>query len=158
MPSVVARIVAISAAPTPRKSDERVPQTTCEKMSTPWSVVPKKWCVDGACDWSNSEKSVGSCVAIRGAKIAISTIAVKTIRPKRDLRLRSSRRSQFGKRTRLRLVLGRGSAIGAMPVGSSGVPTGNWTCATALAPLARAHARVEDEVEHVHDEVRRRSR
>ena len=48
MPSVAASVVASSAARNPRISDRRVPTTTCEKMSLPWSVVPKRWCHDGA--------------------------------------------------------------------------------------------------------------
>ena len=39
----------------------RAPSTTCEKMSLPWSVVPKRWCHEGACRASSRLKSFGSC-------------------------------------------------------------------------------------------------
>ena len=42
MPSVVASVVASSAADAPRMRERRVPRTTCEKMSLPWSVVPNR--------------------------------------------------------------------------------------------------------------------
>ncbi len=42
MPSVAASVVASNAAEAPRISERRVPSTTCEKMSLPWSVVPNR--------------------------------------------------------------------------------------------------------------------
>src|SRR5262249_8775140 len=101
------------------------------------------------------ENAVGLCVAISGAKIAIRIIPVRIVIPKRDLRLRSKSRSQFGTRSRRWPVDGRGSATGATPAGPAGGPRGSWTWAKARTPLARAHARVEDEVQDVHDEVGR---
>ncbi len=60
---MAARMVASVAAAAPRKSDVRVPQTTCEKTSLPWSVVPKKWCHEG--DWLRVESEYGRRVVRR---------------------------------------------------------------------------------------------
>ena len=48
IPSAAARPVASTAAAKPSSSDCLAPSTTCEKMSLPWSVVPKRWSQDGA--------------------------------------------------------------------------------------------------------------
>ena len=55
MPRLAASTVASVAAAAPRKSELRVPQTTCDQMSVPWSVVPKKWFQEGDCFASSSE-------------------------------------------------------------------------------------------------------
>ncbi len=44
-----------------------MPSTTCEKMSLPWSVVPNRWCHDGAWRVARMLKSVGSATEISGA-------------------------------------------------------------------------------------------
>ncbi len=130
-PSVAASAVAIAAAASPRNSDVRAPQTTCEKMSFPWSVVPKKWCHDGLCLASSSEYAFGSWVAIQGAKIATTTIAVITIRPKRDFGFASSSRSHSGipNRPRRSPREGSGTSTGTScsPGTRSSAATG-WIC------------------------------
>ncbi len=93
--------MATTAEPKPRSSELREPQTTWEKMSLPWSVVPKKWCVDGAWRESKSENALGSWVAISGAKMARSTIAARMISPPRDFLFASINRAHCGRANRL---------------------------------------------------------
>ena len=111
MPSVVASTVASSAAAAPTTSDERAPQTTCEKMSDPWSVVPNRWCQDGDCRPSISEKSFGLACAIHGAMIATTMIEERTMIPPRDFGLDISSFSQPGRwKRRPRRALAFGAA------------------------------------------------
>ncbi len=74
------------AAANPRISERRVPSTTCEKMSLPWSVVPKRWFHDGAWRVARMLKSVGLLTEIHGAITATSTM--KPMRVEAEARLR----------------------------------------------------------------------
>src|SRR5439155_15638349 len=145
MPSTVASDIASAAAAAPSMSDVRVPRTTWEKMSLPWSVVPNGWCHDGACFASNRENALGSCVAISGAKSATRIMNVKTTSPPRDFGFESSRRSQPGTGTRPRRAGSAGAKVAA------GGSSRTWICDMVLC---RPDPRVEDEVEDVHHEVR----
>ncbi len=102
IPSVVASTVASAAAAAPSTSDVRAPHMTCEKMSDPWSVVPKRWWNDGDCRASSSEKSFGFPWAIHGAMSARMMIPESTMIPPRDFGLESSSRSQPGRWKRRR--------------------------------------------------------
>ena len=140
MPSVVASTVASSAAAAPTTSDERAPQTTCEKMSDPWSVVPKRWWNDGAWRPSSSENPFGSVCAIHGAMIATMMIEESTMMPPRDFGFPSSSFSQPGKRRRRRPVRSRsGPPTRAISTVAGGTLTDSrgWICDTAT-PSARA--------------------
>ena len=75
-----------------------MPSTTCEKMSLPWSVVPNRWCQDGAWRVSRMLKAVGSLTEIHGAMIAMISMKPIRIRPNRDFGLESISESQPGMR------------------------------------------------------------
>ena len=87
-PSVAARPVASTAAAKPSSSERRAPSTTCEKMSLPWSVVPKRWFHEGACRAASRLKSFGCATEISGAISAITTMNPTIAMPVADLRLR----------------------------------------------------------------------
>ena len=85
-----------------------------------------------------------------------ATIAVSTIRPKRDFGFASSSRSHSGiaeqpAPARARAAAGR-RAGRTLALGAARRAATGWICDTVR--LARPHARVEDEVQDVHDEVR----
>ena len=81
MPSTAAIAVASAAAASPSSSERRAPSTTCEKMSLPWSVVPKRWFHDGACRAASRLKSFGWATEMSGAMSAITTTNPTMIRP-----------------------------------------------------------------------------
>ena len=90
-----------------------MPQTTWEKTSLPWSVVPKKWWIDGPWRESKSENALGSWVAMSGAKTPISTIVKRMIRPPQDFGFDRSIRAQDGSPKRRFPDLGVGTPSGA---------------------------------------------
>src|SRR3954464_13013282 len=143
MPAIAAMAVASAAAAAPRSNDRRAPTTTWEKMSLPWSVGPNRWCHDGAWRVARMLKSFGWSTEISGAINAITMTNASIARPVHDLGLRTSSSSQPGILNRPRrrgIAAGGSSAIGSSCVISS--------------PSARPQPWVEDEVEHVHDQVR----
>src|SRR4029079_17290937 len=91
-------------------------------------------------------KSVGLSTAINGAISATMTTNPTSTMPMRDFRFESSNESHPGMRDRR----ARSPAATLSGTTSGGVSVG-WSCDTLGGP----HARVRDEVEHVHDEVRR---
>ena len=96
MPRVAATAVARAAAATPSISDRRAPITTCEKTSLPWSVVPKRWCQEGAWRVARMLKSSGCATEIHGA-ISATTVTEATIKnPRRDFGLASRSANQPG--------------------------------------------------------------
>ena len=109
--------------------------TTCEKMSLPWSVVPKRWCHDGACRVAARLKSVGSATEISGAITATTTMKPTSIRPTRDFGFARSSESQPG----IAAMLPRR--------GDGERDAGELERRAGAATSAGPHARVEDEVE-----------
>src|SRR5436189_1667668 len=144
MPRIAAMPVASAPAAAPSSSERRAPSTTCEKMSLPWSVVPNRWCHDGACRAASRLNPFGSLTEISGAISATITTNASIVRPSRDLGLPSSRTSQPGTRSCRRVRRG-GAASSSSSVGSN--------CDIRTGTSGRAQPRVEDEVEDVHDEV-----
>src|SRR5262245_7667197 len=121
-------------------------------MSVPWSVVPNGWRHEGPCPASSSEYAVGSWKASQGAMIATVTVGPGRMSPPRDFGFASRRRIHCGTRTRRRPAAGSGTGTTSTAggaVGSADSSAIGWIPDTSGAP----NARVEDEVEHVHDEV-----
>ncbi len=117
--------------------------TTCEKMSLPWSVVPKRWCQDGAWRAASRLKSFGCATEISGAISAMTTTNATIAEPEARLRV---------VRAAARASRGRAAGRAARRGGAS-----RWsTCRVRgrAATSAGPQPRVEDEVEHVHDQVR----
>ena len=96
MPRIAAMAVASAPAAAPRSSERRAPTTTCEKMSLPWSVVPNRWCHEGAWRASSRLNSVRVATEISGAISATTTMKPTHHSPMRDFGLRSSSVSQPG--------------------------------------------------------------
>ncbi len=109
MPRIAAIAVASAPAATPSRSERRAPMATCEKMSLPWSVVPKRWCQDGAWRAASRLKSFGWADEISGAISAMTTTNETMPSPRHDLRLWSSSTNQPG--TRSRPSTRRGGAV-----------------------------------------------
>src|SRR5687768_863546 len=98
--------------------------------------------------------SVGEFCASSGAARAVATIPEKTTRPKQDFGFVSSSRSQPGRRS-LRRRRDEGSTSGPTTAASLGSPSGGSESSLGAIPTSRSpDARVEDDVEDVHDEVR----
>ena len=78
MPTIEPMSATMKAAVSPISSAERAPQTSCEKRSRPRLVVPmRKPSSPGRRSAASAKSevkriSVGSCVAIQGAKTAMT--------------------------------------------------------------------------------------
>ena len=117
--------------------------TTCEKMSLPWSVVPKRWCHDGAWRAARMLKSFGWATEISGA-ISAMTIDERDHRRARCATSGCAAGARTSRERCSRRRVTRGAARGRSSgrVGSS-------------CDIRRSRrARVEDEVEDVHEQVR----
>src|SRR5579864_4833274 len=90
-------IVATSPVMKPRRSETRVPTTTCRNTSCPVCVVPNQCVADGG-ERMSGVKALGSFVRIIGPKIATSTKKTKMPRPKATLRFSVTRRHISRKR------------------------------------------------------------
>ena len=120
MPRIAARAVASVAAAAPRNSERRAPTTTCEKMSLPWSVVPKRWFHEGACPASRMLNPFGSLTEMSGAIRATTATVPSMNRPIRAFGFPSRSVSHPGSRRRPRPRATGGMAIGSSSaVGSS---------------------------------------
>ena len=96
MPSTAATSVASAPAVAPRRSDRRAPTTTCENTSLPWSVVPNRWCHDGACFAARRLKSFGWATEMSGEMSAMKTMKATMRKPMRDFGLREEEREPAG--------------------------------------------------------------
>src|SRR4029077_2512231 len=110
IPRIAARAVASKAAAAPSRRERRAPTTTCEKMSLPWSVVPKRWCHDGACRAARRLNSFGWATEMSGAIRAITTTKATMARPAHDFGFFSRSKSQPGRCSRRRLTRTGGGA------------------------------------------------
>src|SRR3981081_604877 len=90
-------------------------------------------------------KSVGLLTEIHGAMIAITIMNPTSARPKRDFGFDRSSASHPGRCTP---PPGRGAATLSGTASTSA--TVGWSCDMSV----RAHSRIEDQVEEIHDEVR----
>jgi hypothetical protein len=118
IPSTAAITVATAPAARPSRSERRAPRTTCEKMSLPWSVVPKRWFHEGACRAARRSKSFGCATEMSGAMSAMTTTKPTMMRPMHDLGFFRSSTSQPGACSRPLTRIG-GAARSRLSVGSS---------------------------------------
>ena len=100
MPRTAAIAVASAPAAKPSMSERRAPRATWEKMSLPWSVVPKRWSQDGDCRAASRLKSFGWSTEISGAISAMKTTKPTMASPMHDFGFRSSSTNQPGTRSR----------------------------------------------------------
>src|SRR5690348_10579779 len=137
--------VAPMPAPSAMSSDSRVPKTSCEKMSWPVPVVPRRCAREGCSIWPNWS-DWGSYGAITGARIARRTKKPNTLSPASALRLRVSARS-------------RAPAAPRRPE-TGGALTGTWsvTTRTAIGLALLPRPRIQQSGQHVGREDREEDR
>src|SRR5215510_13304182 len=148
---------------TPTRSEMRLPWMTRLNMSRPSWSVPRAWSQLGAWNVEVWSDAVGLWGASTSAKIATSTSATTTARPKRAVALRRSRRTPWASGVSDRSARGAGQATG-VPTGSSAsltLPppmTGGFTLSdlpSAMAPSRVADTRVQERVGQIDDQVDR---
>src|SRR5689334_366010 len=117
----------------PARSEARAPQMTRARTSRPISSVPNQCAAEGALRTALQLVASGSCGETHGAKSASATKNATTARPTIAPR----------RRTRRRIARCHGeSSRGAAPIES-----------TVTAAMSAAHARIDQHVGHVREEV-----